>query len=193
MLFDSWTGLGRVVLVGTLAYVVLVAFIRVSGKRTLTKLNAFDLVITVALGSTLATVLLSKDIPLAEGVLGLATLIVLQYAITWASVRVPWFKRLVKSRPTILVSRGAFIDDALLEQRVTRDEVYAVLRSQGVSAVEDVGALVLETDGSFSVVRTVDWDRADVLSDIAAGNRIVSRPGLQSKPTRTAQESARTS
>jgi len=62
MLFDSWTGLGRVLLVGVLAYSALVLTLRVSGKRTLTKLNAFDLVVTVALGSTLATVLLSKDV-----------------------------------------------------------------------------------------------------------------------------------
>jgi uncharacterized membrane protein YcaP (DUF421 family) len=177
MFFDSWSGLGRVGLTGVLAYVVLVTFIRVSGKRTLTKLNAFDLVVTVALGSTLATVLLSKDVPLAEGVLALATLIMLQYVITWASVRIPWVKRLVKSKPTILVSRGSFIDSALLAQRVTRDEIHAVLRSQGVSTVEDIDVLVLETDGTFSVMRSVDRDRADVLSDIGRtgrNNRIVT-------------------
>ena len=60
MLFDSWAGLGRVVLIGTLAYGALVLLLRISGKRTLSKLNAFDLVVTVALGSTLATVLLSN-------------------------------------------------------------------------------------------------------------------------------------
>jgi uncharacterized membrane protein YcaP (DUF421 family) len=177
MLFDTWSGIGRVGLVGVLAYVALVAFIRVSGKRTLTKLNAFDLVVTVALGSTLATVLLSKDIPLAEGVVALATLILLQYVITWASVRISWFKSLVKSKPTLLACGGKLIDDALLAQRVTREEVHAVLRSQGISAIADVGALVLETDGSFSVMRTVDWNRADVLSDVGeadGSNRAVS-------------------
>ena len=81
MLFDSWTGLGRVVLVGALAYVALVLLLRISGKRTLSKLNAFDLVVTVALGSTLATVLLSKSVALAEGVLALGLLIFLQYAV----------------------------------------------------------------------------------------------------------------
>src|SRR4051794_24742339 len=55
MFFHSWAALGRVLLVGPLAYVALVLLLRVSGKRTLTKLNAFDLVVTVSLGSTLAT------------------------------------------------------------------------------------------------------------------------------------------
>ena len=85
MLFDSWAGLGRVLLVGTLAYVALVLLLRISGKRTLSKLNAFDLVVTVALGSTLATVLLSKSVALAEGVLALGLLILLQYVIAWLS------------------------------------------------------------------------------------------------------------
>ena len=58
MLFDDWGSLGRVLLVGTAAYVSLVAILRISGKRMLTKFNAFDFVVTVALGSTLATVLL---------------------------------------------------------------------------------------------------------------------------------------
>jgi uncharacterized membrane protein YcaP (DUF421 family) len=91
MLFDSWSGLGRVVLVGTLAYAALVLVLRISGKRTLTKLNAFDLVVTVALGSTLATVLLSKSVALVEGVLAMVLLVLLQYAITWLSVRSPRF------------------------------------------------------------------------------------------------------
>ena len=71
MFFSTWAALGRVLVIGPLAYVALVLLLRISGKRTLTKLNAFDLVVTVALGSTLATVLLSKSVSLAEGVLAL--------------------------------------------------------------------------------------------------------------------------
>ena len=81
----------RVVIVGTLAYAALVALLRISGKRTRTKLNAFDLVVTIALGSTLATVLLSNQVSLAEGITALALLIALQFVITWLSVRSPRF------------------------------------------------------------------------------------------------------
>ena len=155
MLFDSWTGLGRILLVGTLAYVSLVAILRISGKRTLSKFNAFDFVVTVALGSTLATVLLSKSTPLAEGVLALALLIFLQFVITWLSVRVSWFARLVKSEPTLLLHKGKFLEDALLRQRVTRDEVMAALRADGMADAADVAAVVLETDGSISVMKNL--------------------------------------
>jgi uncharacterized membrane protein YcaP (DUF421 family) len=141
-----------VLLIGIPAYVALVLTLRISGKRTLTKLNAFDFVVTVALGSTLATVLLSKDVALAEGVMALALLVFLQYVISWGSVRLPWFSRMVKSEPTLLVHRGEFLDDAMLQQRVTRGEVLSILRKDGITAVSDAAAVVLETDGSFSVV-----------------------------------------
>ncbi len=156
MFFESWAGLGRILLVGPLAYVALLLVLRISGKRTLTKFNAFDFVITVALGSTLATALLSKSVPLAEGALGLALLVFLQFVITWLSVRAPWFDRLVKSEPTLLLRKGEFLDRALRQQRVTREEVLAALRANGVADISTVAAVVLETDGSISVIRETD-------------------------------------
>ncbi|WP_248306842.1 DUF421 domain-containing protein [Bosea sp. AAP35] len=81
MLFQDWEGVVRTLFVGVLAYVVLVAFLRMSGKRTLAKLNAFDLVVTVALGSTLSAILLQKSIVLAEGAAALALLIAMQFLV----------------------------------------------------------------------------------------------------------------
>lgn len=86
MFFDSWSDVGRVVVLGTSAYLVLVIALRTSGKRTLAKLNAFDLVVTVALGSTLATILLSQDVSLVDGVTAFAVLIVAQFAVAWLLV-----------------------------------------------------------------------------------------------------------
>jgi uncharacterized membrane protein YcaP (DUF421 family) len=152
MFFDGWTGLVRTLVVGTLAYVALIAILRTSGKRTLSKMNAFDLVVTVALGSTLATVLLSKDVALAEGVVALSLLILLQFVVTWLSVRFASVRRLVKSEPTLLLYRGEFIPAALLDQRVSEDEIRSAARGAGVARLSEVAAVVLETDGSISVV-----------------------------------------
>ena len=109
MFFDSWFGLLRVLVVGTLAYLALVVLLRIFGKRTLAKLNAFDLVVTVALGSTLATVLLSKSVALMEGLLAFVLLAGLQYVVAWLSVRFQGFSDLVKSEPTLLLHRGQFL------------------------------------------------------------------------------------
>lgn len=151
--FDSWSAMGRTLVVGVLAYLALVLLLRVSGKRTLSKMNAFDLVVTVALGSTLATVLLSTSVALARGVLAFAILIGLQFAITWLSVRSQAVRGFVKAEPTLLVHGGRLLKGAMRRERVTEDELLASLRSQGVAAVEEAEAVVLETDSSFSVVK----------------------------------------
>ena len=169
MFFDSWSSLLRVVVVGTLAYASLVLLLRVSGKRTLAKLNAFDLVVTVALGSTLATVLLSKSVALVEGLAAFALLAGLQYVVAFCSVRSARFDALVKSEPTLLLHRGRFLAGAMRGQRVTREEVLSALRSAGHARVEEVAAVVLETDGTLSVLPQPDGPaRADALEGVRA-------------------------
>ena len=150
--FNGWSVLGRTLLIGVLAYVSLVFMLRVSGKRTLAKMNAFDLVVTVAIGSTMATIVLSKSVALAEGLLALALLIGMQFAISWSSTRMPWLRRVVTGEPRLLLRDGTMLDEALRDARVTREEVRAVVRSSGIGALGDVAAVVLETDGSFSVI-----------------------------------------
>ncbi len=156
MFFQSWAGLGRTALAALQAYAALVVMLRVSGKRTLSKMNAFDLIVTVALGSTLATVILSKDIALAEGLTAFATLIALQFVITWLSVRSPKIAQFVKAEPTLLLHQGEFLRAAMKRERVVETEMRAAIRSQGVAAVEQVYAVVLETDGSFTVIPQTD-------------------------------------
>lgn len=152
MLFDSWAGLFRVLVVGGAAYAALIVMLRASGKRTLSKMNAFDLIVTVALGSTLATVLLSASVPLAEGLVALALLVYLQYAITWLSVRSPRFRNLIKAEPSLLVHDGEYLEGAMRRQRVTREEVGAALRESGRRDLTEVASVVLETDGSITVI-----------------------------------------
>ncbi|SFR64838.1 Uncharacterized membrane protein YcaP, DUF421 family [Marinobacter daqiaonensis] len=153
MFFNDWSNLVRILIVGVLAYVVLVVFLRISGKRTLSKLNAFDFVVTVALGSTLATVLLNKSISLSEGAMAFALLIGLQLVVTWSSVRVGWIRRTLTGEPGLVLYRGEFMPASMRRARVTEDEVRSAIRSSGVLAMEEVEAVVIETEGSLSVVR----------------------------------------
>ena len=161
--FDGWPALIRTLVVGVLAYASLIFFLRATGKRTLSKMNAFDFVVTVALGSTLATILLSKDVSLAQGCLAMALLIGLQYVITWSSVRMRWIRRTVTGEPTLLFYRGLPLDGAMRRARVTGDEVVCAARIAGFATMEEVGAVVLETDGSFSVVPRDDRQQDEIL------------------------------
>lgn len=178
MFFDSWRELGRVLLVGVLAYAALVLLLRISGNRTLSKLNAFDLIVTVSLGSTLATVLLSKDVALAEGVLAFAVLIGLQFLVTWTSVRVRWFNKLVKSEPLLVFHQGRFLPKAMRRARLVEEEVLAKMREQGVARRDAVEAVVLETDGSLTVLQRPD-EPPDTLSSVKVpGLGEGARPGV---------------
>ncbi|NMA97876.1 MAG: DUF421 domain-containing protein [Phyllobacteriaceae bacterium] len=150
MLFQNWSGIFRTILVGILAYVTLVLFLRISGKRTLAKLNAFDLVVTVALGSTLSAILLQESIALAEGAVALGLLILMQFLVTFVSVRSPRFAKAVRSEPTLLAHDGSFCDEAMKRERVTREEALSAVRSAGARDIESVQYLVLESDGTIS-------------------------------------------
>lgn len=152
MIINTLDGLLRILIVGPLAYILLIAILRTSGKRTLSKMNAFDFVVTVALGSTLATVLLSKDVPLIEGVLGFVVLAVLQFIISWLARRRPWFEAIVKAEPRILLRDGIFVRRALSDERVTEEEVRSAIRGSGIGDLKSVAAVVLETNGRFSVI-----------------------------------------
>lgn len=167
MFFESWFALARVLLVGTGAYAALILVLRVSGKRTLSKMNAFDLVVTVSLGSSLATVLLSKSVALAEGILAFALLVFLQWLVAWLSVRSPAFRRMIKAEPSLLFFDGRMNEAALRRERVAPDEVLAAARSDGFSDLGQVWAVVLETDGKFSVVGRHGEESADAMRNVA--------------------------
>jgi uncharacterized membrane protein YcaP (DUF421 family) len=152
MWFDSWEALGRVLAVGASAYLTVVLVLRSSGKRTLAKLNAFDLVVTVALGSTLATILLNSDVSWSEGAVALGLLAALQFAVAWLAVRIGSLRSIVTNRPTLLLRDGSTIPDALRQERVTTDEIRQAVRATGAGDLSAVGAVVLESDGTLSVI-----------------------------------------
>jgi uncharacterized membrane protein YcaP (DUF421 family) len=170
-IFESWTGIGRTVLVGTLGYIGLVVLLRMSGKRTLSKMNAFDLVVTVALGSTLATITLAKNVALVEGLTAYAVLIGLQFSLAGLSVRVDAVNRLVKSEPRLLLYHGHLLPTAMRRERVVEAEVIAALRHQAVASIEAADAVVLETNGTLTVIHAGHGTGRSTLNDVAGSDR----------------------
>ena len=169
MWFSSWSELLRIVLVGAAAYATLVGILRISGKRTLAKLNAFDFVVTVALGSTLATIFLDKKVTWAEGTLALALLALLQFVVAVVTTKIGG-RDVVTATPTLLVERGRIVDSALRGQRVTETEVRQAVRSSGVGDFGLVAAAVLETDGSISVVTNQQMGDGSALRDVPSAS-----------------------
>jgi len=158
MLFDSWESLLRTFIITVLAYFSLILMLRVSGKRTLSKMNAFDFTVTVALGSTLAAVSLNKEIPLADGALALGSLVSLQFLITWLSVRINFVKSIITSTPSLILYKGDMILSALKKERITTEEVWAKAREKGYSSLSDIDAMILETTGEITIVAKIAGD-----------------------------------
>jgi uncharacterized membrane protein YcaP (DUF421 family) len=149
---SSWESIARLAFMSASGYVGLILILRVSGARTLSQLNAFDFIVTVALGSILATVILNKSIPLTEGLAALGFLVLLQYMVSFLSVRFRTIRRVIKSEPVLLFYNGRFIHETLRRRRITEDEVLQMLRSSGINTLEEVQAVVLETNGKYSVI-----------------------------------------
>lgn len=151
MVFQGWEGIVRTLLVGTLAYATLVIFVRIAGKRSLAKLNAFDFVVTVALGSILASILLQESIALTEGATAIGLLLLLQFFVSYGSVHSTKFARLVRSEPSLLARDGRICSGTMKQQRLTEEEIMSVVRSAGARDIGDVKFVILEADGSISV------------------------------------------
>lgn len=165
-LTSDWSRLLHTVIVGTLAYAGLIVWLRVSGKRTLSKWNAFDFIVTIALGSMLASALLTPDVSFSQAMVAVGLLVSYQFLLTWLSVRSGVVQNLIKARPTLLFFKGDFLEPMLKHERVAEGEVLAAIRLSGKSHLADIDAVVLETDGSFSVIENVEITAASALKDV---------------------------
>jgi len=151
-LFDGWSGVLRILIIAPAAYAALVLILRLSGKRTLSKLNAFDLIITIAIGSTLASIITSRSLALVEGLTALFLLVAMQFIVTAASVRLNVVDRMIQAEPSLLLRDGRLLTEAMRRQRVTEGEIQAAARAAGVERFEDLEAVFLETDGSLTAL-----------------------------------------
>src|SRR4051794_14939078 len=149
--FNGWYDIGRTVTLSIIGFTALIIMLRISGKRTLSKLNVFDFVFVVAVGSVFAATIISKDVTLIEGILSLATLIGIQLILAELAARSRTAERIINGEPALLLSRGKFLTRALKKERITEEEVRAAIRAKGVNRVEDVDAVILENDGTLSV------------------------------------------
>ena len=152
-LFDGWSGVLRVMIIAPAAYAALVLILRVSGKRTLSKLNAFDFVITIAIGSTLASIITSKSLALVEGLVALGLLVAMQFLVTALSVRFEGFNRVIKAEPALVLRDGRMLPRAMRRARLTEGEIEAAARAAGVARADQLEAVFLETDGSLTALR----------------------------------------
>jgi uncharacterized membrane protein YcaP (DUF421 family) len=152
MWFSGWSSLGRIALFAFASYALLLVLIRTYGQRTIAKMNPSDFVITVAIGSTVAAFILSKDASLADGLVALAVLLTLQLATEWTTTKSVTARKVTEGAPVLLMYRGELLRENMTRTHVNEHEVLAAIRLHGVTNRQDILAVVLEIDGEFSVL-----------------------------------------
>lgn len=133
-------------------------------------MNAFDFVITVALGSTLSSVALNKNIPLANGITAIFLFIGLQFLLTWLAVRIKAFKTLITSRPTLIFYKGNYLDQAMKKERITVEEIYNAARLQGLSTLDEIELIILETTGDITIIQKISDGNMMTFQDVEGKN-----------------------
>ena len=164
--FDTWAKLGRSAILAVLTYLALVFLLRFSGKRTLSKMNVYDFVFVVALGSVLASTILTQDITLSDGILALICLMSLQYVMSYLSIKSHRVDSIVNGVPTMVFHNGKFIEKIMTSERVSSEELRAAARNRGIRDMATIDSIVLETDGSFSIVQRSKLEGASSLEDV---------------------------
>lgn len=129
-------------------YVVLVALLRIAGKRQLAQLNALDLVVLLLLSNVVQNAIIGNETSLPGGVLGAVVLIVANYLLVRLAFDRPWLSRLLQGTSTTLYQEGHVRDRNLQHELMTREELVAALRRQGME-LEDVEKVELTPEGTF--------------------------------------------
>ena len=166
MFFNDWQTLGETLVLAALAYIGVVLFLRLSGKRTLSQMDAFDLVVTVAVGSILATVILDEKVVLVQGLAAVLALVVLQVIAAWLAVKSDTMQKIIKAEPQLLFYKGKYCEETLKKNRILKEEILHSARSSSISSMDEVDVAILEPDGSVSLVEKVDTSRQSTLSGV---------------------------
>jgi len=142
----------RIVGSAVIVYVLIIVYIRILGKRSTSELNNFDWIVTVSVGSIVASTVILKDISVTEGAIGIFILMILQFIITKFMYRSESFREVVKSTPQLLLFEGEFLEKNMKKERILKPEVYAAIRQSGLKSVKQIYAIVLETNSKISII-----------------------------------------
>lgn len=155
-----WSTIGFVAAATAATYLTMLVAVRIAGRRTVAQLSAFDVIVTVALGSLLASTVVSSEPSYAAATTAIATLMSLQVLVAALRRRSQRIERLLEFEPEVVVRRGRFeLPSSLLSSQLSEGELRSRLREQGVTDTHAT-VVVLEPTGEFSVLRGSDAEQA---------------------------------
>lgn len=155
---SDWASLLAIILTAAGIYLAVIIFTRVAGKRSFSKMSSFDFAMTVAVGSLIATTVLSADVSLLDGIVGLAAIYLLQISVALLR-RFELVKKTVDNSPLLLMEGKQILHENLKRARVSEDDLRSKLRESNVLKLGQVRAVIFETTGDISVMHTQDAEQ----------------------------------
>jgi uncharacterized membrane protein YcaP (DUF421 family) len=137
-------------------YVVVLAGVRLSGKREVGQMTPFDLTLLLLLSNAVQNAMTGPDTSLLGGVVAASTLLLLNYLIAEVSGGNRRFRKFVQGQPSLLVHDGEVIESHMAKEHVSMDELQRAMREHGVASFHDLALAVLEVDGSISCLKYDD-------------------------------------
>jgi uncharacterized membrane protein YcaP (DUF421 family) len=134
------------------AFVLILAITRAVGRRELSSMEPFDLILLVVIGDLVQQGVTQSDYSLTGATTVLVTMAVLVVATAWLSYRFARLRPVLEGEPTLLISDGELLTRNLRRERMTVDEVRAEARQQSIGSLQDVRFAVLETNGKISFI-----------------------------------------
>ncbi|NLC65369.1 MAG: DUF421 domain-containing protein [Clostridium sp.] len=159
MFFKSFESVVQIIIMAILVYFSVILILRTSGKRTLSDLNAFDFVVTVTMGSIAATTILSVATTFVDGVIAIVSLVILQYIVAKLDAHFNFVSKILKSNPTLVYYEGEFLEDNMKKMRITKQDIIQETRQVGGTVLENVQAVILESNGKLSIIKGLDKDK----------------------------------
>lgn len=172
----DWSELAMVLLSVIVVYAAILAYTRIVGLRSFSKMSSVDFAMTVAIGSLIGSTISSPSPTLFVGLFALALLFLGKWLFAVLRQRVPLFSRIVENEPLLLMVGSEFLEENLLKAQVTRADIYGKLRESNAIAYEQVLAVVFETTGDISVLHSNDPSARvapDFLSGVIGNDRLV--------------------
>lgn len=166
--WDSFSNLGSSVFSAVVFYLVLIAATRLSGLRAYSKMSGFDFPLTIAVGSLVASAMLTPDPPLVRATVILGTILLLQAAVAWLRARSYTVRKLVGNQPVALMRDGRVLEENLIRHRISLPELRGKIREANALRMDRVRAVVLETTGDVTVLHGDADDMPDawIMADV---------------------------
>ena len=141
-----------IVLRGIIMFVFVWFVTRAVGRRELSTLEPFDLILLIVLGDLIQQGVTQNDFSVTGAMLAGGTMAVMTVLFSWLAFRFRRLQPILEGDPVILVERGKTIDRNLQRNRITLEELAAQARMQQVAHIVDIEWAVLETSGTISVI-----------------------------------------